>query len=337
MDVDIAQLTTAKSPAQLDRIGAGCCGSVWSDAGTAAHLAMKREDGGPGRSLVNEYHIHKRVLQAAQAHPHLAQAFSIPLCYAFLGKHHTSWPLIIPRLPEGCTACNALISEKIQPVPHVTRQLLVRRHVPEAHQGGVLEDGKNTHCLIRTYLGRRKHRHHPRPGKSVFFSLRNFPLHVDQMEDLGLDLKILEGYATAMADALAFLHWCARVDANDVEFVLAQPRQPAETSPTTTEFGTSWSITDPHGSHALWVLDFDCCKEMTMDEDGIDRAARCFWRNDPYFPRPGGTELADQRLWDVFRTRFLEASASIITTDADPSLQRLPVLLITAIMETKRV
>lgn len=31
-------------------------------------------------------------------------------------------------------------------------------------------------------------------------------------------------YAITLADALAFLYWAAKVDANDVEFVLAPPR-----------------------------------------------------------------------------------------------------------------
>jgi hypothetical protein len=49
------------------------------------------------------------------------------------------------------------------------------------------------------------------------FSLRNFCLFLDQIEDLALDPS---EYAEAMADALAIMHWSAGIDANDVEFVL---------------------------------------------------------------------------------------------------------------------
>ena len=42
------------------------------------------------------------------------------------------------------------------------------------------------------------------------------------MEVLNLDVK---SYAEAMAEALALMHWGARTDANDVEFVLAPPRE----------------------------------------------------------------------------------------------------------------
>lgn len=41
------------------------------------------------------------------------------------------------------------------------------------------------------------------------------------MGDLGLDLH---RYARAMAEALAYMHWCVGIDANDVEFVLAPDR-----------------------------------------------------------------------------------------------------------------
>jgi hypothetical protein len=53
-------------------------------------------------------------------------------------------------------------------------------------------------------------------SKSRFqrFSLRNVPLHIDQMETVGLDAK---AYAETMAEALALMHWDARFDANDVE------------------------------------------------------------------------------------------------------------------------
>jgi hypothetical protein len=39
--------------------------------------------------------------------------------------------------------------------------------------------------------------------------------------ELGLPAR---DYTTAMADTLAFLHWVAKVDANDIEFVLAPAR-----------------------------------------------------------------------------------------------------------------
>lgn len=53
-------------------------------------------------------------------------------------------------------------------------------------------------------------------------SLRNYPLHINQNERLGLPG---EQYAMAMADALASLHWVAEVDACDVGYILAPTRE----------------------------------------------------------------------------------------------------------------
>jgi len=49
----------------LRRIGAGFCGSVWAPrtASENAH-SFKREDGGPGRSVYNDYVMHQKILSA---------------------------------------------------------------------------------------------------------------------------------------------------------------------------------------------------------------------------------------------------------------------------------
>lgn len=102
-----------------------------------------------------------------------------------------------------------------------------------------------------------------------------------------------------MADTLALLHWSAQIDACDVEYVLAAAED--EHSMPSTKLGL----------HRLYILDFDLCKEMTMDEAGVDQAVAAFLRNDRYYPRPGMKHEADRALWVVFRDRFLESSASI--------------------------
>ncbi|KAJ9138475.1 hypothetical protein NKR23_g8569 [Pleurostoma richardsiae] len=137
-----------------------------------------------------------------------------------------------------------------------------------------------------------------------------------------------------MADALAFLHWCARVDADDVEFVLALPPQPDADSTVEDLQKCQGFLSGTLGRHDVWVLDFDCCSEMSMDEDGIAMACRSFWRNDPYYPRPGSVNQMDQRLWHLFRERFLFIS-HIILRDEGPLVKRLPILLMNMIEETK--
>jgi len=123
-------------------------------------------------------------------------------------------------------------------------------------------------------------------------------LHLNQAEDLDLDIV---GYARAMAETLAMMHWAAQIDANDVEFVIGGCTQQTGVN----EYNNAFLE-----RHNLWVLDFDCCKPLPMDGEGIEQAARAFLRNDPYFPRPS-TDPRDHSLWLTFRSHYLETSRGI--------------------------
>jgi hypothetical protein len=39
-----------------------------------------------------------------------------------------------------------------------------------------------------------------------------------------------------------------------------------------------------------------------MDENGVGKAVKAFWRNDPFYPRPGNA------LWDTFREQYIHTS-----------------------------
>ncbi|WDK15559.1 hypothetical protein CGRA01v4_06840 [Colletotrichum graminicola] len=119
-------------------------------------------------------------------------------------------------------------------------------------------------------------------------------LELCQPEDLGLNP---EGYALFMADVLAFIHWSARVDANDVEFVLSQNRPPA-----------------------------------TPEAEAP--ACKSFWRNDLYYPRPGSDNKNDQRLWDIFQGRFLETSGRLLEEEPD-AVRQLPQRLVELIGQAR--
>ncbi|OAA69949.1 hypothetical protein LEL_09765 [Akanthomyces lecanii RCEF 1005] len=115
------------------------------------------------------------------------------------------------------------------------------------HAVSMAGDKSNESCLIRPYLGRRRPDPDQRGGpKQRFFSLRNLPLHVDQMEELDLPV---EEYAVAMADALAFLHWSARVDAGDVEYVLAPPR--SNDMANSPSIGSEGLFSEALGAHSM--------------------------------------------------------------------------------------
>ncbi|KAH8725811.1 zinc finger protein-domain-containing protein [Phaeosphaeriaceae sp. PMI808] len=287
-------------------IGKGFCGSIWTLEGSQDDVctAIKREDGGPGRSVTNDYNMHLRVLQSTLQHPP-SMPLSIPQCHELIQPTDTWWQLHLHQFPAGYSACRALISERIPKVPRPISDKIVNlfcagnASLTDFVKSNVDDDA----CLIRPYLGRRRHRQEA-SSTSRFqrFSLRNVPLHIDQMEALGLDAG---SYAETMADALALMHWGAQIDANDVEFVLAPPRRGGPPPPSTFQ-------SEYLGIHCMWILDFDCCRPLSMDEAGIEKACVAFFRNDPFYPRPGSREAADEELWQVFKQRFLVASRRIL-------------------------
>ncbi|KAK9790488.1 putative DUF3669 domain-containing protein [Seiridium cardinale] len=196
------------------RIGFGFCGSVWSNSDheviDSTSTAVKREDGGPGRSLFNDFDIHTALILAYKdCAPQIRSSFRIPKCHGFVPGSYSGWNTtkVLGRV---------LITQRIPPVSEQARQTLLDRYYPQPLVHRIKADINNTDCLVRSYLGRRKLGQ--RESKVRAFSLRNYPLHVNQMMDLELDVP---GYATAIARALAFMHWAAKIDANDVEFVLA--------------------------------------------------------------------------------------------------------------------
>ncbi|KAM3530923.1 hypothetical protein NHJ13051_001151 [Beauveria bassiana] len=331
------------STGKLIPVGQGACGTVWAEtAASRSGTVIKRADGNPGRSLPNEHYIHTRILDAvkeqrrtrdgdmARKGDRIKIKVNIPYNHAFLEQASSLWPTILPRLPDGSAACEALLSERIPPMNLDVRELLSSHYCPIKHQAMQLaRDKSNESCLVRPYLGRRRLEQSGGP-KNRFFSLRNFPLHVDRMEELELPV---EAYATAMADALAFLHWIVKIDANDIEFVLAPGRAGAEDD-ATPSIGDKLLVSDAFGVHSIWFLDFDCCNVLEMNEEGMRRAAMCFWRNDPYYPRPGAKNEEDQRLWRVFEQRFLETSSFLLSGESD-EIQMLPDVLMRIIRDNR--
>ncbi|KAL6832012.1 zinc finger domain-containing protein [Trichoderma camerunense] len=342
MELEIKELAVTLGSTQLERIGQGHCGTVWAvrcpDCNGHHHMAMKREDGAPGRSITLEYQMHQKILKAFLSSR--STSFAIPRSFGYLASQDSAtWSGILPRLPENYTGCNAIVSEKIIPVSTSIRRLLVQNLRPDVKVEDVINSQSNEHCLIRLYLGRRRYRRseaQPATGETRqrlrAFSLRNFPLHLDQMEQLGIDAG---DYAMAMADALAFLHWVAKVDGNDVEFVLAQPRSQSDTTSTQGQLDERrFDNTKILGPHALWILDFDLCRDLTLDEKGIEQATKAFWRNDPFYPRPGSSNTENQRLWKIFEERFMLSSAEALGSEPD-QIKQLPKLLIERIKEAK--
>ena len=294
------------------RIGQGFCGTVWAGAATSTCThAMKREDGGPGRSLYSDYVMHQRVLESLSAT--ISTAY-VPDCYQYIpSTNQTWWDEHLSRFPKDFQIlCNILITQRIPPFPKAARNNIIDLYCPESLKSSIRSSEPDQDCLIRPYLGRR--RRSEKQSRFQAFSLRNYPLHLDQIEVLKLNAVL---YARIMAETLAFLYWKAHIDANDVEFVLAPPLPSKAERSAHSEEGHLAHHNTIHseilGEHVVWILDFDCCRPMPQDETGVKQAVAAFYRNDPFYPRPKrDNNDMDQALWFVFKERFLGASDAIL-------------------------
>ncbi|KAJ5795453.1 uncharacterized protein N7518_003993 [Penicillium psychrosexuale] len=254
---------------KLHAIGRGACGTVWA---CETGPAYKREDGNAARSLQNDFEMHNRVLQSRQTLMNLRKStqveIQIPSCHNFIEpKNKEWWAANLERFPQGYTSCNMIEAQRIPPFGEPTRHLLIQAFCPDEIKQIIIKSEPDQDCTIRLYLGRR--RTHTQDSKTFSqfraFSLRNYPLHEDQLEELAITTDDLQQYARTMAEALAMMHWIAGIDANDVEFVLAPCND-----------NDGGRINNVLGRDSMWMLDFDLCRNMTMDENGVAKAVEAF-------------------------------------------------------------
>jgi hypothetical protein len=107
----------------------------------------------------------------------------------------------------------------------------------------------------------------------------------------------------------------------------------------------------------VWVLDFNQCADISMDENGCIKAAEAFWDNDPYYPRPGCLDpysseilksiesstdeatattpstVTDEELWNFFKEKYLEFSGRIMEEAGAEEWQSLPEIFVQKVVE----
>ncbi|KAK8862809.1 zinc finger protein-domain-containing protein [Apiospora arundinis] len=274
------------------KIGDGTGGTVWSSLQGSTAI-KRRSQHVPREWLQNDYQKHRLILQSLEQCPRRLVNLAVPKCHAFIPRTYPGWEedqRFMFRFPDRHLSYDILITERIPPMPDLVRQDLIENYSPKylkkeekqslnqtederiAEKMAKEEKEKNQNCLIRPYLVPREDtREGPLP---MISGLRNVPLDADQLLTF-VGTHMVRIYAFNMAWVLATLHWIARVDASGIEFVLALPRQPPPPP----------SIHE--GPYCLWLLDFDKCRTMSMDQAGVEQAAQAFQRNDPYYPRPG--------------------------------------------------
>ncbi|MCJ1439521.1 hypothetical protein MMC27_008915 [Xylographa pallens] len=297
-------------------IGVGTCATVFEHVGTGYVLKKQNSD---ALSVEPDYETHAHIRDSFAKHPFLE--IKLPKLMDFIEESQSDWwdtnKDLFPA--KHATPGNIIVSEHILPLPKAIRDALVDKYVPinlAKDKEHIKALPANKDCLARVYLGKRRRQDRLRPPP--FFSLRNFNLHIDQMEELGLDVP---AFTNIMADALAVLHWEAKTDAEDVEFVLgSRPVAIYNEAPSAHEIqkkdgkiiGTIKKQNFGRRSVHMWVLDFNRCQSISMDEKGLKQAVRAFYMNDPYYPRPGSDNPKDEAVWEQFSTRYLSASKRIV-------------------------
>ncbi|EFZ03555.2 zinc finger domain protein [Metarhizium robertsii] len=283
-------LTASNKP--LLMMSSGQCGSVWGMAMLHRHrhhsvgVVIKREHAGPGRYLKNEATLQRQIFTTAWS----LQFTSVPQCFDLV--HHEDderWRDLLLILPAGQGKCTTMIAERITAVSRQAQMLLVKKYnwTPTRHRlmQTLESNAYYTHCLVHLYLGRRRPCSLGVPAtRPEVFTLCNFPLHVDQMEELQLPCP---KYAKAMAESLAMLHWEMRLSGARVKFVLGGRRGARRMSAST-----------PLAESTVWMFDFDRLRPIQANVSGLISIARAFWRNSPYCPRP------DSTLWNIFADEY---------------------------------
>ncbi|KAF4982129.1 hypothetical protein FZEAL_2189 [Fusarium zealandicum] len=167
-------------------------------------------------------------------------------------------------------------------------------------------------------------------------------MHLNQLIDLQFEASTI---ASSMGSALAVMHWAAQTDARDVEFVLGSTIQPVRSlsaaeaallPPNTWTGSPSDNLEDfLEINAAIWVLDFNQVRPITMDEDGVALAVEAYKINDPYFPKPLRDDPMAKKLWNTFATTYFEASQRILKDEAR-RIRVLPVRFLEEVIEMQK-
>ena len=132
-------------------------------------------------------------------------------------------PHCSPSTHTRCGPPDSARSILFQPSKHrrlrrkPTRDRLIGLYCPEKHREAAKSYGPNKDCLVKPLFGRKRQ---SIMSRAQIFSLRNFSLHFDQIKEIGFQKLHALNILFAMADALAVLHWHAKIDAMDIEVVL---------------------------------------------------------------------------------------------------------------------
>lgn len=229
-----------------------------------------------------------------------------PLCHEYHPiDDEEFWSHHIKRFPAGHRKKQPLfVVDRILPLPQPTREGLIETYFDDDKevQQEAKDDPDNKDCLVRIYFGERES---VSQQSESYDTLRNFPLRLNMMEDLDIEISDL---AKEMAIGLAIMHWQAQVDGMDVEFVLGSSATWDGDQPKGYDQAAKGINFERRALH-LWMFDFDKATDIDLTKHDVDtKLVPAFLGNDPYYPRP----QVDEELWEEFCSFYLEASEVIL-------------------------
>lgn len=190
-------------------IGAGQCGTIYALKGTTMVIKLPNS---PNKSaeLYEDLKSHKAVSDAFRQVPAALRIHvQVPTLKMWVDADSDDfWTANTKLFHKDVQVPDlGIVSKRIYPLPYPVRSALVDTFAPKAIKDSkhdFLAKPENKDCLVRLYLGRRND--DTPPVQADKFHLRNFPLHVNEMERLKLETSY---YARLTAQALAILHWRA--------------------------------------------------------------------------------------------------------------------------------
>ncbi|KAH7038372.1 zinc finger protein-domain-containing protein [Microdochium trichocladiopsis] len=329
----------------FNKIGAGSCGAVFAQPGSALAFKLSKTT---EFSLWNDYLQHTRIRDMLRAHN---IDINIPDCHGYIRAEDAAATLFdkTPALADAARdVCHlptrVLVTQRINPLPPTIRTLLTNKYCAPRIKANALADPANRDCLVRVYLGSMA----GKTGGGMFFSLRNFKLHLNHIIDLQLNLR---NVCVQMARSLAIMHWAARTDARDVEFVLGSSaglsrRTPAFSSAEIHAFATEATTFPSVGpderdffcsTTQLWLLDFNLVQDIELNDNALDKLVSAHNANDPYYPKPCQEHPVVEGLWNDFATAYLDTAALVLQNEEDSKTLELPSRFIEALISQEHV
>ncbi|KAL0475100.1 zinc finger domain-containing protein [Neurospora intermedia] len=284
------------TPCPYRKIGAGACGAIFAQEGKSVVVKLAKDPS--SQELWNDFQQHRKISRLFNR-VYQVEEVRVPKLLGFVPLKKTEFWDAEPDLTKAaeniCTVpTHALIAERILPLPRNTRHLLIEKYCAPRGKQKALADPANNDCLVRVYLGSTNGK-----SSSMFFSLRNLKLHLNQLIELNLDIEELFVLGSSSTKKATLEDNLDNIE-DDAKARYVGP-------------STYHGLEDFFCRETeMWVLDFNQVRNITLDDAGVALAVEAVKLNDPYFPKPLKESEVEKHAWKSFTARYLENSTTIL-------------------------